>query len=121
MAISTKQWPVLTHYDQKHLSKIALPLGGIGTGTVSLGGRGDFRDWEIVNRPAKGFKPRNTFFALYTRDQAGHVVTRALEGAIEPHEYEGEQEPLLHGESFRLRTLLLNVVLARVSHVYPTL
>ena len=89
MAISTKQWPVLTHYDQKHLSKIALPLGGIGTGTVSLGGRGDFRDWEIVNRPAKGFKPRNTFFALYTRDQAGHVVTRALEGAIEPHEYEG--------------------------------
>jgi non-lysosomal glucosylceramidase len=54
-------WPVLTRYDADHLARIALPLGGIGTGTVSLGGRGDLRDWEIVNRPAKGFAPSNTF------------------------------------------------------------
>ena len=60
-------WPVLTRYDAAHLSRIALPLGGIGTGTVSLGGRGDLRDWEIVNRPAKGFSPKNAFFALWTR------------------------------------------------------
>jgi hypothetical protein len=33
-------WPVLKRYDQAHLARIALPLGGIGTGTVSLGGRG---------------------------------------------------------------------------------
>ena len=57
-------WPVLTTYDQDHLARIALPLGGIGTGTVSLGGRGDLRDWELVNRPAKGFVPQYTFFAL---------------------------------------------------------
>ena len=31
-------WPVLKTYDQDHLARIALPLGGIGTGTVSLGG-----------------------------------------------------------------------------------
>lgn len=55
-------WPVLTRYDKDHLAKIALPLGGIGTGTVSLGGRGDLRDWEIVNRPAKGFAPSQTVF-----------------------------------------------------------
>ena len=60
-------WPVLTSHDAAHLSRIALPLGGIGTGTVSLGGRGDLRDWEIVNRPAKGFSPKNAFFALWTR------------------------------------------------------
>ena len=30
-------WPVLKKYDQEHTSKIALPVGGIGTGTVSLG------------------------------------------------------------------------------------
>ncbi len=48
-------WPILKRYDQDHLVRIALPLGGIGTGTVSLGGRGDLRDWEIMNRPAKGF------------------------------------------------------------------
>lgn len=49
------QWPVLKHYDQQHLYRIALPLGGIGTGTVSLGGRGELRDWEIMNVPAKQF------------------------------------------------------------------
>lgn len=82
-------WPILTSYDQRHLGRIALPLGGIGTGTVSLGGRGDLRDWEVVNRPAKGFKPRNTFFALYAKLAGGIVVTRALEGRIDPHEFEG--------------------------------
>jgi len=82
------EWPVLRHYDQQHLKCIALPLGGIGTGTVSLGGRGDLRDWEIVNRPAKGFTPPHAFFALYAKPAGGAAVTRALEGAIEPP-YEG--------------------------------
>ncbi len=81
-------WPVLTRYDQAHLARIALPLGGIGTGTVSLGGRGDLRDWEIVNRPSKGFAPRHTFFASYTRSASGQTITKALEGRIEPP-YEG--------------------------------
>ena len=33
-------WPMLKHYDRDHLASIAMPIGGIGTGTVSLGGRG---------------------------------------------------------------------------------
>jgi non-lysosomal glucosylceramidase len=82
-------WPVLREYDQQHLWHIALPLGGIGTGSVSLGGRGDLRDWEIVNRPAKGFKPHNAFFALWAKPSGGQAVTRALEGQIDPHDYEG--------------------------------
>ena len=83
-----RSWPILTRYDQDHLARIALPLGGIGTGTVSLGGRGDLHDWEIVNRPAKGFTPPNCFFALYAQPDGGPSVTRALEGALTPH-YEG--------------------------------
>ncbi len=82
-------WPVLTRYDQDHLARIALPIGGIGTGTVSLGGRGDLRDWEVVNRPAKGFKPKHTFFALYARASGRSAVARCLEGAIDPRDYEG--------------------------------
>jgi len=46
------------------LREIAFPLGGIGTGTVSLGGRGDLRDWEIFNRPNKGGLLPFTFATL---------------------------------------------------------
>ena len=88
-------WPVLTEYDQDHLARIALPLGGIGTGTVSLGGCGDLRDWEVMNRPAKGFVPAGSgrgsapFFALHVRVEGGPTVTRCLEGPLEPSQYEG--------------------------------
>ncbi len=81
-------WPILTRYDQDHLAQIALPLGGIGTGTVSLGGRGDLRDWEIMNRPAKGFRPQNTFFAIRAQPAGQAAVTRALEVVLPPP-YEG--------------------------------
>jgi non-lysosomal glucosylceramidase len=88
---SSADWPVLKEYDESHLARIALPLGGIGTGTVSLGGRGDLRDWEIMNRPAKGFLPtRGTgpFFAIFTKDSKGQTQTRALEGPIDFALYE---------------------------------
>jgi len=87
------RWPVLTTYDQDHLARVALPLGGIGTGTVSLGGRGDLRDWEIVNRPAKGFVPVangcGPVFILWAKASGGKPVTRAIEGVMAPP-YEGQ-------------------------------
>jgi non-lysosomal glucosylceramidase len=82
-------WPILTHYDPDHLARIAMPLGGIGTGTISLGGRGDLRDFEIYSHPDKGFIPSSSFFALWAQAQGGLPVTRCLEGAIEPWLYEG--------------------------------
>ncbi len=87
------EWPILKRYPQTHVAKIALPLGGVGAGTVSLGGRGDLRDWEIMNRPAKGFTPKRgdiaPFFALFTRDAKGNTQTRVLEGPVEAALYEG--------------------------------
>jgi non-lysosomal glucosylceramidase len=86
-------WPSLRFYPQDRLARIALPLGGIGTGTVSLGGRGDLRDWEIMNRPAKGFVPTGggawPFFAVFARRAEGTPVCRILEGPIESFEFEG--------------------------------
>ena len=89
-------WPVLKSYDHDHSRKIALPVGGIGTGTISLGGRGNLIDWEIANSPAKGFTPYHLddttlsgpFFAIYT-EQDGHKESRALEGLIHEADYDG--------------------------------
>ncbi|MCE5278769.1 MAG: GH116 family glycosyl-hydrolase [Planctomycetaceae bacterium] len=87
-------WPVLKTYDEAHQFRIAMPLGGIGTGTVSLGGRGDLRDWELTNRPGKGFRPFTHYFVTYplfllrAQTTDGKAVTRLLEGPIDPAEYE---------------------------------
>ena len=94
MVAASRDWPVLTRYDREHLARVALPLGGIGTGTVSLGGRGDLRDWEIVNRAAKGFIPAlgqygAPFFALFAQPAGGAAVTRLIEGPLEAAAYEG--------------------------------
>lgn len=71
-----------------HLKMIAFPLGGIGTGTISLGGRGQLRDWEIFNRPDKGNTPDYAFAAVWAQAEGGKPVTRVLESRIEPP-YEG--------------------------------
>lgn len=81
------EWPVARRYDGTRRERIALPVGGIGTGTISLGGRGQLRDWELFNRPAKDHNP-GAFLALRT-EQAGHVVQRALESSLLPGELAG--------------------------------
>ena len=81
-------WPVLCDYAGAHLRCVARPLGGLGTGTVSLGGRGDLRDWEIMNRPAKGYRGAEAFFALWAQQEGQAPVTRVLEGILAPP-YEG--------------------------------
>ncbi|MGI6496588.1 MAG: GH116 family glycosyl-hydrolase [Kiritimatiellia bacterium] len=86
MASSPKKWPVLRTYDQAHLREISLPLGGIGTGTIGFGGRGQLRDFEMANTPAKGFQPQKTFFALWAKPQGGEAVTRCLEGIVDQYQ-----------------------------------
>ena len=87
-----KRWPVLKHYDANHISKIALPIGGIGTGTVSLSGRGSLVDWEIMNRPGKDFSTvlhgnDAPFFAIHI-ENGKKRFTKGLFGPLLDYEYE---------------------------------
>ncbi|MGJ8743550.1 GH116 family glycosyl-hydrolase [Polaribacter sp.] len=84
-------WPVLKRYDQNHLDRIAMPVGGIGTGTISLTGRGALEDWEIMSRPAKGYNPiyagvavinRAPFFSIYIKENQKEAQALLLEGPV---------------------------------------
>jgi non-lysosomal glucosylceramidase len=75
-------------YTGRQLARIAFPLGGIGAGSISLGGRGQFRDWEIFNRPGKGHSPEYAFAAIRAQRAGGRPVARVIEARIAPP-YEG--------------------------------
>jgi len=87
----------------------AFPLGGIGTGNVSLGARGELRDWEIFNRPAKGTMLPNTFFAIRVQQTGQDPITRVLEAPLQPpfpgshgyHPVSGAGLPRLGGATMR--------------------
>ena len=93
-------WPILKVYEGKYLQEVAMPLGGIGTGTVSLGGRGDLRDWELMNRGAMGYLPafkfvpptiaNGPFFALYYKEKNKKSNIKVLEGPVSIDEYYGD-------------------------------
>ena len=93
-------WPVLKTYEGKYINKVAMPLGGIGTGTVSVGGKGDLRDWEIMNRGALGYLPAfrlvkptittGPFFALYYKEQNKEAQIKVLEGPVAVKDYVGD-------------------------------
>ena len=95
-----KDWPVLKTYNGIYLTEVAMPLGGIGTGGVSIGGRGDLRDWELMNRGAIGWLPafklvqptiaNGPFFAIYYKLQGEAARVRVLEGPVPIKEYYGD-------------------------------
>src|ERR1700678_1010162 len=84
-------WPIAHTYGPDHRARISLPVGGIGTGTVGFGGRGQFRDWELENHPSKGLSSALTFLSLWYRGPGGEPEARVLEGALFDEEVEGEQ------------------------------
>ncbi len=72
-------------YSKSKSSAISFPLGGIGTGSISLAGNGRLIDWEIFNSPAKGSYNGISHFAV--RAEEGGKVTdiRVLNGDLPPH------------------------------------
>jgi non-lysosomal glucosylceramidase len=73
----------------RKLKMIAFPLGGVAAGSVALGGRGQLRDWEISNRPNKGYSPAYAFPSIWAQSGDAKPVARVLEARILPP-YEGQ-------------------------------
>src|ERR1700685_3610064 len=76
-------------YSGGKLKMIAFPLGGVGAGSISLGGRGQLRDWEIFNKANKGFSPAYAFPAVWAQAGNAKPIARVLEARILPP-YEGQ-------------------------------
>lgn len=66
-------------FSGQSLKEIAFPLGGIGTGCISLGGRGQLRDWEVFNRPNQRFRPGFSFATLRAEASSGKPVVKVVE------------------------------------------
>jgi non-lysosomal glucosylceramidase len=95
----TPAWPVLKHYEGHFIDKIAMPIGGIGTGDISIGGNGQWKDVEMMNKPGMGYygsvTPKQApCFMIFTRDPSGKTMTKTLTGPIPISQYTGDQGSL---------------------------
>lgn len=94
---SGTRWRDAPTYRGDDRRSVSLPVGGIGTGTVGFGGRGQLRDWEIENRPSKGLVSELSFLACSVRGAATPSQARLLEGdlfAEEAHGSQGSSSPV---------------------------
>lgn len=80
-------------FSGRQLARISCPLGGIGTGGIGLGGRGNLQDWQIFNRPDYGNRLEYAFPAIWVKTGAAEPFTAVLERRLLPP-YDLEQEGL---------------------------
>lgn len=73
----------------RQLAMISFPLGGVAAGSLGLGGRGQLCNWEIFNRPNKGYRPAYAFPSIWAQAGDERPVARVLESRILPP-YEGQ-------------------------------
>ena len=76
----TRETQPLPVYSGEALRNVFYPVGGIGTGDILMGGRGNILEMEIFNRPAMDeLSPYMTFFSLWYREGEREPVSMVLE------------------------------------------
>lgn len=65
-------------------NEVKFLLGGIGTGNVSIGSRGQITDFEIFNEPSKGRTMPYTFFSIWSKADGEKADARILEARLNP-------------------------------------
>jgi len=66
-------------YTGERLGHLAMPLGGIGTGSVAIHGSGRLVQWQLFNNFNKGAHVNDSLFALWARPAGGKPVARVLQ------------------------------------------
>src|SRR5437899_10300959 len=69
-------------FSGRQLAMLAFPLGGVGAGSISLGGRGQLRDWEIYNRADKGNAPPYAYASIWAQLPGKKPVAKIAESMI---------------------------------------
>jgi len=77
----------------RNLARISCPLGGIGTGGIGLGGRGNLQDWQIFNRPDIGNGLEYSFPSMWVGGAKDAPYSVVLERRLLPP-YDLHQEGL---------------------------
>lgn len=83
-------------YTGNNLKSLRVPIGGIGTGDVLIGGRGNIEHIEVFNRPDRNRRLINTFFAIWVKPEGEEPVTKLLERELIPP-YEGSSNQYASG------------------------
>lgn len=73
-----------TVFQGDKLQSITIPAGGIGTGNLLLGGRGNIEFVEVFNRPDRQRKLEKTFFSIWVKEDGKEPVTCLLERELLP-------------------------------------
>lgn len=71
-------------YSGQHLQSLRVPIGGLGTGDVLMGGRGNIEHIEVFNRPDRQRRLEKTGFAIWCRQGDGPSVAKLLERELFP-------------------------------------
>ena len=68
-------------YRGEKLRAVAMPLGGIGTGSIALTGDGGLRQWQIVHSVNHLAHVPHSFFGFWGKTESGRPVARVLQSS----------------------------------------
>ncbi|MFW6277425.1 MAG: hypothetical protein ACOC1J_02050, partial [Prolixibacteraceae bacterium] len=78
------QLPEKSTFTGAELQTIRIPVGGVSTGNLLVGGRGNIEHVEIFNRPDRQRRLEKTFFSLWVKEQNKEPQATLLEREILP-------------------------------------
>ncbi|MGD0922265.1 MAG: GH116 family glycosyl-hydrolase [Terriglobia bacterium] len=70
-----------TVYRGEKLRAVAMPLGGIGTGSIALAGDGGLRQWQIVHNVNHLAHVPHSFFGFWAKTEGSPGVARVLQSS----------------------------------------